>query len=75
MVNHLILNLKKEVLTGRNRQFKSHIDNDLNSAKVNVIDPTKDNSTPPLSIKGILDALEFLRMIITEPYQYQKMKI
>ena len=50
--NHLILNLammkKKKVLTGRNallKQVKSYIDINLNPAKLNVIDPTKDNFT------------------------------
>ena len=32
------------------RQFKSCIDYNLNSAKVNVIDPIKDNLTLPLSV-------------------------
>ena len=50
--NHLILNLammkKKKVLTWRNallKQVKSYIDINLTSAKLNVIDPTKDNFT------------------------------
>ena len=54
-------NEKKEVLTWRNsllKQVKSYIDNNLNPAKVNVIDLTKDNFTQPLSIKEILDELE-----------------
>ena len=49
--NHLILNFndkKQEVLTWRNTllgQTKSYIDNNLNPAKINVIDPTEDNFT------------------------------
>ena len=42
---------KQEILS----QVKSYIDN---NAKVNVIDPTKDNFTQPLSVKEILDELE-----------------
>ena len=52
---------KKEVLTWRNtllRQVKSYIDNNLNPAKVNMIDPTKENFTQPLHIKEILDEFE-----------------
>ena len=52
---------KKEVLTWRNmllRQVKSFIDNNLNPAKVNVTNPTKNNFTQPLSIKEILDGLD-----------------
>ena len=51
---------KQEILKGRNillRQVKSYIDN-LNPAKSNMIDPTKNNFTQPLSIKEILDELE-----------------
>ena len=51
----------KEVLTWRNtilKQGKSFIDNILNSAKVNVIHPTKDNFTQPLSVQEILDELD-----------------
>ena len=53
-------NKRKEVLTWRNavlRQVKSYVDNNLNSTKVNVIDPTKDNFTQPLTIKETLDEL------------------
>ena len=49
---------KQEVLAWRNtllRQVKNYIDNNLNLAKVNVIDPTKDNYTQPLSITEILE--------------------
>ena len=35
--------------------MKNYIDNNLNLAKVNVIDPTKDNYTQPLSITEILE--------------------
>ena len=52
---------KQEILTWRNKllnQFKSYIDNNLYPAKVNVIGPTKDNFTQPLSVKEILDELE-----------------
>ena len=38
--------------------MKNHIDNNLNPAKVNVIGPTKDSYTQPLSISEILDELE-----------------
>ena len=47
-------NAKKEVLTWRNKLLKlvkSYIDNNLNPAKVNVIDPTKETFTQPLSVK------------------------
>ena len=40
------------------RKVKNYIDDDLNPAKVNVIDPTKNNFTQPLSIEEILDELE-----------------
>ena len=39
------------------KKVKKYIDNP-NPAKVNVIDPTKDNFTQPLSIQEILDELE-----------------
>ena len=45
---------KKEILKWRNSllsQVRSYIDNNLCSSKVNVIDPTKDNFTQPLSAK------------------------
>ena len=51
----------QKVLTFRNillRHVKSYIDNNLNSVKVNLIDPTKDNFTQPLSIKEIPNELE-----------------
>ena len=40
------------------RHVKSYIDDNLNPAKVNVNDATKDNFTQPLSIKEIQDELE-----------------
>ena len=52
---------KQEVLTWRNSllsQVKSYIDNNLYPAKLNVIDPTKDSFTQPLSVKKVLDELE-----------------
>ena len=52
---------KQEISTCRNTllsQVKSYIDNNLYPAKVNVIGPTKDNFTQPLSVKEILDELE-----------------
>ena len=47
----------QEILTWRNTllsQVKSYIDNNLCPAKVNVIDPTKDRFTQPLSVKEVL---------------------
>ena len=41
------------------------MDNNLNLAKVNAVDSTKDNFTQPLSIEEILDELEIRRIIIT----------
>ena len=38
--------------------MKTYINNNLNPAKVNVIDQIKDNFTQPLSIKQILDKFE-----------------
>ena len=38
--------------------MKSYTDNNLYPAKVNVIDPTKDNFTQPMSIKEFLDELK-----------------
>ena len=40
-------------------QVKIHIDNDLNPEKVNMIDSNKDNFTLLLSLKEILNELEF----------------
>ena len=33
------------------KQVKNYIDNNLNPANENIIDPTKDNFTQPLSIR------------------------
>ena len=41
-----------------NKQVKNYINDNLNPAKVNVIDPTKYNYTQQLSISEILDELE-----------------
>ena len=52
---------KQKILTWRNsllRQVSRFIDNNLNPARVNVIDPTKDNFTQPLSVKEISDESE-----------------
>ena len=52
---------KPKILTWRNsllRQVSRFIDNNLNPARVNVIDPTKDNFTQPLSVKEISDESE-----------------
>ena len=52
---------KQEVLTWRNtliRQAKSCIDNNVNPAKVNVMNWAKDNFTQPLSIKEFLRELK-----------------
>ena len=40
------------------KQVKIYIDNHLNPAKVNVIDPNKDNFTDPVNVKEILDELQ-----------------
>ena len=55
---------KKELLGWRKtllKKVKKYIDDNLNPAKVNVIDPTKDNFTQPLSIQEILDELEIAK--------------
>ena len=44
------------------KYIKSYIDNNLNPAKVNVIDPTRDNFTQPLSVREILDELEICKV-------------
>ena len=54
-------NKKQKVLTWIHtllKQIESYTDNILNTAEVNVIDPTKDNFTPLLSVKEILDKFE-----------------
>ena len=40
-------------------EIKIYIDNNLNPTKVNVIEPTKDNFTQPLTIKEILKFRNF----------------
>ena len=68
---------KQEVLTWINtllKQVKSSIDNNLNPAKVNVIHPTKDNFSQPVSVKEILYEILLIR-IITEPCPYQQINI
>ena len=55
---------EQEILTWRNTllsQVKSYIDNNLYPAKVNVIDPIKDNFTQPISVKEILGKLEIYK--------------
>ena len=42
--------------------MKSYVDINFNPAKVNVIDPRKDNFTQPLSVKEILDELEISKV-------------
>ena len=80
--NHLILKLakiKQEILARRKAELgkvKNHIDGNLNPSKVNVVDPTKDNFTQPLTIQEIVNELE----ISEDDYYkslsiYQKMKI
>ena len=54
-------NEKQKIVTWKNallKQIKGYIDSILNSAEVNVIDPTKDNLTQQLSFKEILDELQ-----------------
>ena len=49
---------KQEILTQRNAllmQVKSYINSNVYPAKVNAMDPAKDNFTQPLSIKEVLD--------------------
>ena len=43
------------------KKVKKYIDDNPNPAKVNVIDPTKDNFTQPLRIQEILDELEIYK--------------
>ena len=43
------------------RKVKSYIDNNRYPAKVNVIDPTKDNFTLLLTVKEFSDELEIFR--------------
>ena len=39
-------------------QVESYIDNNLYPAKLNVVDPTKDDFTQPLGIKEVLDKIK-----------------
>ena len=51
----------QEILTCRNtlaKRVKRYINNNLNPASVNRIDPTKGIFTQPLSVREILDELE-----------------
>ena len=41
--------------------IKTYINNNFYPLKVNVIDPTKDNFTTPLSVKKVLHELEVSR--------------
>ena len=55
---------KEEILKWRKtllRQVKIYIDNNLNPAKVNVIDPTKDNLNHPLCAKETLAELDIFK--------------
>ena len=62
--NHLNLSLTIKKASGSNmkryllKQVKCYIDNNLNSAKTNLIDSTKYNFTQPLSVKEILNESE-----------------
>ena len=52
---------KHEILSWRHTllsKVKSYADNNLYPAKVNVIDPTKDNFTQSLGVKEVLDELQ-----------------
>ena len=54
--------IKKRISTWKStllKQAKSYIDNNISPDKINVIDPTKENFTEPLSVQEILDALGF----------------
>ena len=70
---------KGEVLSWRNtllKQVKSYNDNNLNPAKVNVIDSTKGNFTQPLCVQEILDELRISRVACYSIFiPYQKTKI
>ena len=66
---------KKELLGWRKtllKKVKKYIDDNLNPAKVNVIDPTKDNFTQPLSIQKILDELEISKDDYYKPLSVSK---
>ena len=53
MILNLAMIKKKSI-----KQVNSYIENNLNPAKLNVIDPTKDNFTQPMSVEEILDELK-----------------
>ena len=55
--------------------MKSYFDNNLNPAKINMIDPIKDHFTKQLSNKEILDELEISKNSCYTALSYQKMKI
>ena len=66
---------KQEILTWGNtllRQLKSYIDNNLNHTKENVLDPTKDNFTHPVSVKEILDELDISKNDYYRPLSISK---
>ena len=50
----MVLSWRKTLL----KKVKKYTDDNLNPAKVNVIDPTKNNFTKPFSIQEILDELQ-----------------
>ena len=58
------------------RQVKSYINDNLSSAKVNAIDPTKDNFTQALRISEIKDEIEISKddyyRAFTEPISIDK---
>lgn len=61
---------KQEVLTRENtvpRKIENYIGNSFDPAKEKLIDPSKDSVIQPLSLKGILDESEILRVIVAEP--------
>ena len=61
VILRLAMMKRKTFLTRRNtliRQVKNYVDDYLNPGKINVIYPTKDNFTQPLSVKEILDKLD-----------------
>ena len=70
---------KQEILTWRNAvlgKVKDYIDDNLNPSKVNVVDPTKDNFTQPLTIQEIVNELEISEDDCYKSLSiYQKMKI
>ena len=66
---------KEEASNWRNTLIKNinhYIDNNLNPAKVNVIETTKDNFTQPLSVKEILDEFEISKKDYYRPLSISK---